>query len=105
MFVDFSVLWRYFAWSNQTLAVFTLWACTVYLAKRNKAYIITLFPAMFMTSVSISYLLFAPSPEGFGLSLPIALGTGCSVAVGMMLLFFNYCMKLNQAERRIKTGC
>lgn len=31
MMIDFNVLWRYFAWSNQTLAVFTLWACTVYL--------------------------------------------------------------------------
>lgn len=105
MFVDFSVLWRYFAWSNQTLAVFTLWACTVYLAKKNKAYVITLLPAMFMTSVSISYLLFAPSPEGFGLGLPVALGTGCSVAVGLMLLFFKYRMKLNRAECRIKTEC
>lgn len=23
--IDFAVLWRYFAWCNQTLAVFTLW--------------------------------------------------------------------------------
>ncbi len=34
MMVDFSVLWRYFAWCNQTLAVFTLWAVTVYLARK-----------------------------------------------------------------------
>ena len=25
MLIDFSVLWRYFAWCNQTLSVFTLW--------------------------------------------------------------------------------
>lgn len=27
------MIWRYFAWSNQTLAVFTLWALTVYLVQ------------------------------------------------------------------------
>ncbi|MCM1223515.1 MAG: carbon starvation protein A, partial [Lachnospiraceae bacterium] len=60
MLMDFDILWRYFAWCNQTLAVFTLWAVTVYLARHRKAYIVTLLPAMFMTAVSISYLLFAP---------------------------------------------
>ena len=28
----FQVIWRYFAWANQTLAVFTLWTITVWLA-------------------------------------------------------------------------
>ena len=31
MMIDFNVLWRYFAWCNQTLAVFTLWAASAYL--------------------------------------------------------------------------
>ena len=59
MMIDFSVLWRYFAWCNQTLAVFTLWAITVYLARHKKVYFITLIPAMFMTAVSecIIYLI------------------------------------------------
>ena len=29
----FDMIWRYFAWTNQTLAVFTLWALTVFLAR------------------------------------------------------------------------
>lgn len=60
------VLWRYFAWGNQTLSIFTLWACTVYLFRNHKRYIITLIPAMFMTSVCTCYILF--SPEALGLN-------------------------------------
>lgn len=62
----FQVLWRYFAWTNQMLSVFTLWACTVYLY-RNKGYwhYMTMIPAIFMTMVVVTYILVAP--EGFGL--------------------------------------
>lgn len=67
MLVDFEVLWRYFAWTNQTLAVFTLWASTVYLARHGKFYWITLLPALFMQVVTVSYILLAPRPEGFGI--------------------------------------
>lgn len=60
------MIWRYFAWSNQTLAVFTLWALTVYLVQAMKLYVITLIPALFMTAVCSTYIFVAP--EGFGLS-------------------------------------
>lgn len=35
--INFDILWRYFAWCNQTLSIFTLWACTVYLARYKKS--------------------------------------------------------------------
>lgn len=66
MFVDFQILWRYFAWFNQTLSVFTFWAITVYLTKQHKNATITLIPALFMTYVCTSYILVAP--EGLQLS-------------------------------------
>lgn len=90
MTIDFSVLWRYFAWCNQTLAVFTLWAITVYLSNRHKPFIISLLPAIFMTVVAVSYLLAAPTPEGFGLSQSIALGGGIGVAILVTALFFTF---------------
>lgn len=76
-FVNFDVVWRYFAWTNQTLAAFTLWAATVYLYKSEHAgtkqsvnlhfgYLVSLVPALFMTMVSGSYILIAPE----GLNLP-----------------------------------
>ena len=64
----FDMIWRYFAWSNQTLSVFTLWAVTVYLVRTRKGltYCITFIPAMFMTAVCTTYICVAP--EGMGLS-------------------------------------
>lgn len=94
MLIDFDVLWRYFAWCNQTLAVFTLWACTVWLARHGKFYMLTLEPALFMQVVTVSYILLAPVPEGFGLdhelSFWLAAGS-CALCLG---LFARYLTKL-----------
>ena len=102
MLIDFKVVWRYFAWSNQTLAVFTLWACTVYLARKHRAYIITLVPAMFMTAVSISYLMYAPRPEGLGLdlSVSVAAGVAASVAVTGVVMMYIRSIKSGRIKRQ-----
>ncbi|GET28835.1 carbon starvation protein A [Prolixibacter sp. SD074] len=84
--MNFAVIWRYFAWSNQTLAMVVLWAITVYLARENKFYWITLIPALFMTVVITSYLLFAP--EGFGLSYAVSISAGLVFALAAAILFF-----------------
>lgn len=75
--LDFNVLWRYFSWSNQTLAMVSLWVATAYFLKKdNKWYhsLITAFPATFMSAVSLTYILMAK--EGFGLSSSIAYPAG-----------------------------
>jgi carbon starvation protein CstA len=61
---NFNIVWRYFSWSNQTLATIGLWAVSAYLAKTGKNFWITLIPAAFMTVVVTSYILIAK--EGFG---------------------------------------
>jgi len=68
--VNFDVIWRYFAWSNQTLAMATLWTITVYLAREKKFYWITLIPALIMTMVISTYLVVAPEL----LHLPVRIG-------------------------------
>jgi carbon starvation protein CstA len=88
--INFAVIWRYFAWSNQTLATVVLWAITVYLARERKFYWLTLVPALFMTVVVTSYLLYAP--EGFGFSYAVSISTGLLAALGAALLFF---LKMN----------
>jgi len=85
--MDFSVIWRYFAWSNQTLAMIVLWAITVYLARNGKFYWVTLIPAVFMTAVTVTYLLFAP--EGFSLSRGISYTAGVTVSVIALTVFLN----------------
>ena len=62
----FKIIWRYFAWCNQTLSVFTLWAITVYLVRSGKNFYIALLPALLMTVVCSTYICIAPE----GLSLP-----------------------------------
>lgn len=76
----FKIIWRYFAWCNQTLAVFTLWAITVYLVKEKKNFYISFLPALLMTLVCSTYICIAPE----GLSLPqglsYAIGGACTMA-------------------------
>jgi len=48
--IDFGIIWRYFAWSNQTLATIVLWAISVFLLQEKKLYWIAFIPALFMTA-------------------------------------------------------
>jgi carbon starvation protein CstA len=65
-FIDFGLLWKYFAWSNQVLGTVTLWACSVFLYKyKGQYHWITTLPALFMTGVTTSFIL--TQPIGFNL--------------------------------------
>lgn len=105
MLLPYDALWRYFAWCNQVLSVFTLWAITVYLARNRRLYMITLIPALFMTVVTVSYIIFAP--EGFGVVLQdllgvsgaylLSIGGGLAVAALFLLLFAKWLKGMNDA--------
>ncbi len=84
-FIDFNIIWRYFAWSNQTLAMIVLWAAAAYLVTRNKCHWMLSIPATFMTAVSATYIVQAP--EGLGLSTSIAYPAGIIIAVSAIGLF------------------
>lgn len=64
---DYSIVWRYFSWSNQTLAMMALWAGATYLAQKASANasLIAAIPATFMSAVSCTYILYAQ--EGFNM--------------------------------------
>ena len=68
----FNVIWRYFGWSNQTLACFMLWTATAWLAgsRKGRWYLVTLLPALFMTSVCVTFILV--DKTGFGLPAGLA---------------------------------
>lgn len=95
MLVPYDALWRYFAWCNQVLAVFTLWTATVWLSRNDRCYWISLVPAVFMTCVTVTYICFAP--EGFtgltqtlwGVKIPYyaALAAGVIVAASFLFMF------------------
>ena len=86
--LDFNVLWRYFSWSNQTLAMISLWVATAYILKNAKAKsysFLTALPATFMTAVSATYILMAK--EGLKLSKTVAYPIGVAAAVALFAIY------------------
>lgn len=81
----FNTIWQWFGWSNQTLAVFTLWTVTVYMVQQRKPFIITLIPAIFMTTVCSTFLLI--SPMAFHLSTTVSY-TGAIIACVIACVWF-----------------
>ena len=92
----FDMIWRYFAWCNQTLAVFTLWALTVYLVTEKKLYVVTLIPALFMSFVCTTYILVAP--EGLALDVTI------SQIIGGVFSLFLFIVFLVWKNKQLKFG-
>ena len=86
--VDFDVVWRYFAWTNQTLATIVLWAVVVYMARRRSNRWVALLPAVFMTFVCASFVFV--SGQFFGMETRTAaylLGGAATLAVLVLMLF------------------
>ena len=81
--IDFNIVWRYFSWSNQTLAMIALWAGAMYLVKQASNHWIATVPATFMSAVSMTYILQAP--EGF--KLPTSISYPVGIALAMICLF------------------
>jgi len=93
----FNVIWSWFGWSNQTLAVFTLWAITVYLVREGKQYWVTLLPALFMTVVCSSFLMV--SKNAFGLDIMVGYGVGGAALIVAIAWFYAWktrCIKNNK---------
>lgn len=95
----FNVIWQYFGWSNQTLSVFTLWAITVYLVRKNKPYVITLLPTLFMTGVCSTYLFI--SKQAFGLQEDLAYYLGILTVIIAMVWFVVWIRKYGEKAREI----
>ena len=93
----FNVIWQYFGWSNQTMAVFTLWTITVYLVQQRKPFVVTLIPALFMTVVCSTFLLI--SQQAFGLHPTIAYTGSVVVLVVALVWFFAWYRKQNKITK------
>ena len=101
--LDFNVLWRYFSWSNQTLAMISLWVATAYLVKEGKkrfSSLLTAVPAVFMSAVCTTYILMAD--EGFGLSASVAYPVGVGVALALFCLYVVLCRKQTLRGERLQ---
>jgi len=91
----FQIVWRYFSWSNQTLAMISLWVATAYLIRQGKTKygsLLTALPATFMSAVSLTYILM--SGEGFRLSSSIAYPAGAVFAAAVFGVYMYMYRKL-----------
>lgn len=94
--MNFDIIWRYFSWANQTLAMIALWTGAMYLWKQNKGgwqHYIAVVPAIFMTMVTFTYILQAP--EGFGLPTSITYPAGIIITVFWIIIYFNLLFSKN----------
>ncbi|WP_339216635.1 carbon starvation CstA family protein [Ornithinibacillus sp. FSL M8-0202] len=85
--IDFNLLWRYFSFANQGTAALALWIGTMYLFVKKKNYFISLIPALFITDMVLTYILY-DSNLGFGLSYSAAHTGGIIMTMLITALFF-----------------
>ena len=83
--VDFTVVWRYFAWTNQTLATIVLWAVVVWLFAAKRNYFVALLPAVFMTFICASFVFV--SGQFFGMENRPAAYALAGAATAVVLCF------------------
>jgi len=84
--IDFSLLWRYFSWANQTIAAISLWMGAIYLKRHHKCHWIALVPAIFITAATFAYILHMP----IGFRLPLLpsqiIGIGMALLLGLLFI-------------------
>ncbi|MGD6796138.1 carbon starvation CstA family protein [Metabacillus indicus] len=84
--IDFTILWRYFSWANQSTAVIALWVGAMYLFIAKKNYWIAMVPGIFMTMVTTTYILNAPI--GFGLSMTVSYIGAAIATIAVIVIFY-----------------
>lgn len=94
---NFNILWRWFAWSNQVIAAFTLGIITIYLVKEGKykwGSLISAIPCAFMVAVTVTYI-FGEPHIALGQIIPmnIAYIIGISTASVWFIVYFVFLLK------------
>lgn len=83
--VDFNIIWRYFGWSNQTLATVVLWTAAAYVVRRGGCHWLISLPATFMTATIFAYI--CSAPEGFKMAYTPSVAIGITIAVISLGIF------------------
>ena len=93
--LDYTIVWRYYSWTNQTLAMIVLWTASMYLYKEKKNYWLTAVPATFMSAVSMTYFFYAG--ECLNLGTTVAYPAGIILAVVFLGIFMRATKKQQTA--------
>ena len=104
-FINYQIIWRYFSWSNQTLAMIVLWAGAMYLAQNKRNYWICVVPATFMSAVSMTYFMMAGECMGliafFKNNKAVGYPVGIIFAVLCFFLFMRAAGKVGNKSSRV----
>ena len=106
--IDYTIIWRYFSWTNQTLAMIVLWCASLFLFYQKKNYWITVVPATFMTAVSITYFMLGNECLGQFLNPAGGFNTALAYPVGILfaalfLGIFLYSIKKRDVKPQYET--
>ncbi|WP_165999375.1 carbon starvation protein A [Bacillus sp. Cs-700] len=94
--IDFTLLWRYFSWANQSTAMIALWVGAMYLFIAKKNYWIAMIPAIFITMATTTYILNAPI--GFRLPMNVAYIGATIITIAVIVAFFYSARKQRAAN-------
>jgi len=99
----FSILWRYFAWGNQTLAVFAFAIITIYLIARGytMAPYMALLPGAWYMFITTAFI--ANAPIGLGLPHFTAIWIGVAAAIIYSVLVMKQGAKVRDSKIEIET--
>jgi carbon starvation protein CstA len=98
LFIDFDIIWRYFAWTNQAMSVVTLWMIVVYLHERDRNIWVAIPAAIFMTFICSAFVFVSDQFVGLG-ATPMAYVLG---AVTTVLITAAMWVKVKQRVKLIK---
>ena len=88
LFVDFDVIWRYFAWFNQSMSVITLWVIVVYLKEHRRNVWVALPAAVFMTYICTTFIFTSNQFIGMG-GTPLAYALGGVITLVVTALMWS----------------
>ena len=81
---SFSLIWRYFTFFNQLIAIPTFCCATLFLAWNKKNYFITLLPALFYIFITMSFIF----NEKIGFNLPLKYAEIIGFVITLMVLTY-----------------
>lgn len=95
----FAILWRYFSWANETIAVFAFAMIAVYMFKNNMPYIMAIIPGTFYMYMVSTYILHAPIGFGLNWTLSYILAAVCAAAYAAAIIRFGKSLTTTRSLR------
>lgn len=95
----FALLWRYFSWANETIAVFAFAMIAVYMLKNGMPYLMAIIPGTFYMYMVSTYILHAPIGFGLGWTLSYILAAFCAAGYAIAIIRFGKSLSSSRGLR------